>query len=336
MHVTYLLGAKDNPVYEGKHETGGRFHTYGQHSFILDLISAMAKAGHEISLVTDDLDSFPLTRTMSRIAHVTAADEVSSATDLILVDEASDWMLEAFPRGVPAVKLVHHAGRYPSAYMVERCRWVICMTENALARQATAVPANKLVLIRQGVDLARFSPPAVRAGQGQRPRVLLYCRMDSGRQKTLSSVLENLDRAELLVYVVGDGPGFWDMSDRFGDELILMNHVPCLSVPNLLAEMDVVISLGRGAMEAMATGVPTLCAGYGYAGLISGENIGPLMKYNLTGAYQSERDPNRVMEDVHSALAADRREVRRLAEEHLSVNTFTDRLFDLVVPEPAQ
>lgn len=333
MHVTYLLGTKGNPVYNGKHEMGGRFHTYGQHSFILDLISTMAKAGHEISLVTDDVDSFPLTRAMGRMARVAAAHDVSAATDLILVDEASDWMLEASPLHVPAVKLVHHAGLYPSAYVVERCQRVICMTENALARQATAVPANKLVLIRQGVDLTRFSPPGARAGRGSRPRVLLYCRMDSGRQKTLNRVIENLNRAELLVYVVGDGPGFWDLSDRFGDELILMNHVPCLSVPNLLAEMDVAISLGRGAMEAMATGIPTICAGYGYAGLVNRENIGPLLKYNLTGAYQSEPDPKKVMEDVRSALATDRQEVRHLAEEHLSIGTFADQLFDLVGQE---
>jgi glycosyltransferase involved in cell wall biosynthesis len=336
MHVTYLLGAKGNLLYDGKHEMAGRFQTYGQHSFILDLVGAMTDAGHDVCLVTDDLDGFPLTRVMSRTANVTVAEEPPPVTDLILVDEASDRMLERFSRHIPAVKFVHHAGRRSSDHMVERCRWLVCMTENALARQARMVPADKLALIRQGVDLARFSPPRGRtAGRGSRPRVLVHCRMDSGRERVLSSVMEHLDREELLVYAVGDGPGFWDLSDRFGDELILINHVPCLSVPNLLAEMDVVISLGRGAMEAMAAGIPTICAGYGYAGVVSRENIGPLLTYNLTGAY-CERDPKRVMEDVRSALAADRREVRRLAEEHLSIGTFADRMFDLVAPETAR
>jgi glycosyltransferase involved in cell wall biosynthesis len=334
MHVTYLLGAKGNLIYEGKHEMAGRHQTYGQHSFILDVVGAMTRAGHTMTLATDDLDGFPLTRAVGRMTHVTSADGCATATDLIVVDEASDAMLEAFPPHIPAVKLVHHAGRHSSDYMAGRCRWFVCMTENAMARQAAAVPADRLVLIRQGVDLARFSPGA-RGERGGRPRVLLYCRLDSGREKVLTSVVENLDREALLVYVVGDGPGFWELSDRFGDELILINHVPCLSVPNLLAEMDVAVSLGRGAMEAMAAGIPTICAGYGYAGVVGEENIGPLLSYNLTGAY-CERDPRRVMEDVRAALGTDRREVRRLAEEHLSVDVFVDRLCGLVAEEPTR
>jgi glycosyltransferase involved in cell wall biosynthesis len=128
--------------------------------------------------------------------------------------------------------------------------------------------------------------------------------------------------------VVGDGPGFWDTSDRFGSEIILINHVPCHSIPNLLGEMDVAISLGRGAMEAMATGVPTICAGYGYAGLITEANMDSLMRYNLTG-FHSDGDPTDVMADVHDALKTDRRCVRRIAENYLSASDFVDRVCDL-------
>lgn len=123
--------------------------------------------------------------------------------------------------------------------------------------------------------------------------------------------------------MAGDGPGFWDVSDRFGSEIVLINHLPCQSIPHLLGEMDVAISLGRGAMEAMATGIPTLCAGHHYAGPVTADNIGPLMRYNLTGAH-SDRDPALVMADIREALDSDRRDVRALAEERLSADAFME------------
>ncbi|MFJ6125320.1 hypothetical protein ACIQKE_09535 [Streptomyces griseoviridis] len=329
VRITYLLATGGNAIYDGKHGQGGRYHTYGQHSFVLDLIRVMSKAGHEVRLVVDDLQRFAFTSTFRELPAVRVTDEADPAekTDLLLVDEASDAMLQVFPEDVPAFRIVHHAGRCSSAYLVERCARFLCMTRNALELQRKYLPAGRAVLVHQGVDLERF-PAIPFKSRGERPKVLVYCRMDSGREALLTRVLENLDRRELLVYAAGDGPGFWDVSDRFGSEIILINHVPCHSIPNLLGEMDAAVSLGRGAMEAMATGVPTLCAGYGYAGPITEETIGPLMRYNLTGAY-SDRDPGLVMADVRDALQSDRRSVRALAEAHLSADTFLDRVCDL-------
>ncbi|MFJ6895193.1 hypothetical protein [Streptomyces hokutonensis] len=329
MHITYLIGVGGNPLYDGKHREGNRYHTYGQHTFVLDLVRALCRGGHEVRLVVDDLDCFALTSALREVSSASVTDETSSrqGTDLLLVDEGADEMLARFPDETPAFRIVHHAGRRSSDRVVERCARFICMTENSLSLQGSYLPQNRPVLIHQGVDLDRFPQASVRH-VGERPRVLVHGRMDSGREAVMGRVMEHLDRKELLVYALGDGPGFWEASDRFGSEMILINHVPCHSMPNLLSDMDVVVSLGRGAMEAMATGIPTICAGYGYGGLITEDTIGILMRHNLTGAH-CRRDPARVMEDVHHALDADRYEVRALAERWLSADAFVERMCDL-------
>ncbi len=329
MHITYLLGTGTNSIYDGKHEQGGRYHTYGQHSFVLDLLRVMGRQGHKVRLVVDDLRSSPLAPMLRDTDSVSVTEDIepSAETGLILVDEAADRMLDQLPVTIPAFRVVHHPGRRSSDYVVSRCERFICMTENALTLQEAYLPPGKAALIRQGVDLDRF-PEVPRASPPERPRVLVYCRMDSGREALIGQVMENLDRTGLLVYAAGDGPGFWDLSDRFGSEIILINHVPCHSIPNLLGEMEVVVSLGRGAMEAMAMGIPTICAGYGYAGLVTEANVDTLMRYNLTGAYCGQ-DATQVMADVRNALRTDRRGVRRLAEKYLSAEYFVNGVCDL-------
>jgi glycosyltransferase involved in cell wall biosynthesis len=112
-----------------------------------------------------------------------------------------------------------------------------------------------------------------------------------------------------------------------------MNHVPNRSVPRLLRDTDVVISLGRGAMEAMASGLPVLCAGYGYAGPITAANLPDLFERNLT-AYGHHRDPGLVMADVRAALATPPGRMRALAERYFSVDASVDRLTSLARLEP--
>jgi glycosyltransferase involved in cell wall biosynthesis len=329
VHITYLLGVKGNSLYDGKHAQGGRYHTYGQHSFILDLLRVLGRQGHEVRLVVDDLCGFALAPILREADSVSVSETVDPAdkTDLILVDEASEQMLRRFPDEIPAFRIVHHPGRRSSEYLAARCARFICMTERGVGWQDAYLPPGKAVLARQGVDLDRF-PEIPREGGVERPRVLVYCRMDSEREALVPRVIEGLDRRALLVYVVGDGPGFWEISDRFGSEIILINHVPCHSIPNLLGEMDVAVSVGRGAMEAMASGVPAICAGYSYAGLVTEANVDSLMVYNLTGKH-SDGDPADVMADVRDALRTDRHSVRKLAENCFSADHFASRVSEI-------
>jgi hypothetical protein len=333
MHITYLLDGSENALYDGKHALEGRFHTHGQQTYILDLITALARQGHTVRVAARGAERLPVLATLDRLPQVTVSAELGGGTDLLLVDEAPDEMVAAFDSTSPAFVIVHDAAAQSSPYLIERCSRFVCMTGNALRAQRRRIPSDKCVLLTQGIDLHRFHPVPSWAVP-DRPRVLMYCRLDSGRQDILTALIANLDRQALAVRVVGDGPGFWGLEQRFGDEILLMNHVPNRSIPLLLRDTDVVVSLGRGAMEAMASGLPVLCAGYGYAGLITAANLPALLDRNLT-AYGYDRHPRMVMDDVRAALATPSGAMRALAEQHFSADVSAERLVALMRQEIA-
>jgi hypothetical protein len=95
-----------------------------------------------------------------------------------------------------------------------------------------------------------------------------------------------------------------------------------------LPDFDVIVSSGRGAMEALASGIPTLCAGFEYAGLITPENIQTLLETNLTG-YGFGIPVSAIAEDVARAMLVSPTVCRRLAEEHLAVDRYLDQLLAL-------
>lgn len=145
MHITYLLATGSNALYDGKYSQRGRYHTYGQQSFVLDLIRTMSRAGHTVRLIVDAPSSFALTSTFRSMDSVTVAEETdpSGKTDLILVDEVPDEMLRDFDEHIPAFRIVHHAGRHSSDYLVSRCTRFLCMTENALSLQRSYLPRTR-------------------------------------------------------------------------------------------------------------------------------------------------------------------------------------------------
>ena len=57
------------------------------------------------------------------------------------------------------------------------------------------------------------------------------------------------------------GEAFWRISDEFGDQVTLINHIPCHSIHRFLTDFDVIVSSGRGAMEALARGFPRFVRG---------------------------------------------------------------------------
>jgi glycosyltransferase involved in cell wall biosynthesis len=322
--ITYLLDGSENSLYDGRYAMSGSFHTYGQQTYILDLVTGLARRGHELRVVARGAERLPVLTALEGIAGVTVTATPGGPADLLLIDEASDDMVAEFDPAITALRIVHDPLTTASSYLVERCTRFLCMTQNAVRTQQKSLPPGKCVLLPQGVDLHRFRP----LGGGnvpEKPRLLMYCRLDQGREKALTQLIENLDRQALDVRVVGDGPGFWELERRFGDEILLMNHVPNRSVPRLLRDTDVVISLGRGAMESMASGLPVLCAGYGYAGPITAANLPHLLERNLT-AYGHDRDPGLVMNDVRDALTTPPGVLRALAEQYFSVDTAIDLL----------
>ena len=162
MRVVYLLSSSGNPLYGGQYELNSRYQTYGQHSFIYDLVRAASRRGILVDLLIDGRDTFPLTVPLASSCDVhdfeTAPSLALADADFALVDEIPEHLLNVLPDHVRAFCIVHNAAAdYPDA-MKRRCTKFLCMTETAFRYQSRTIPIEKLVLIRQGVDLERFMP----------------------------------------------------------------------------------------------------------------------------------------------------------------------------------
>ena len=88
---------------------------------------------------------------------------------------------------------------------------------------------------------------------------------------------------------------------------------------------DIVASAGRGVLEALACGLPALCAGYEYGGPVLPNNIRQHMEVNITG-YRMAADLAGMPEDIAVAMALEQKTCRLMASEHGSVETFLDRI----------
>jgi hypothetical protein len=188
------------------------------------------------------------------------------------------------------------------------------------------VSVEKLTLLHQGVDLARFQPRSeVNRRDGSPVRVLIYSRLDLYREPTIWRLLEELESSDTRVTLLGEGEKFWNISDRFGTSITLAHFMPCTSIQNFLPTFDVVISSARGIMESLATDLPAICGGYEYAGPVLRDNIQNHLTVNITG-YGMGIDPARVKDDVKRASTSSRAECRQLAEDFCSVQAFIDGL----------
>jgi hypothetical protein len=327
MTLLYALSALQNPLYGGKYRLRGRYQTYGQQAFVYDLVVAASRRGVKVTLMVEGLQMFPLAEPLRRHCTVVDTDDRPDvgSVDLALVDEPSETLLRAIPSGVRTLCCVHKKGTIYSEAVRERCDGFICMTEGSVDYQAKYIARDKLIFVRHGVDLQRFVPNANRLrAQDGRPHVLFYSRLDR-EENVMWQILEELLRANVRLTMLGDGDAFWAISDRFGDRLTLINHIPCHSIHNFLHHFDIVVSAGRGVMEALASGLPALAAGFAYGGPVLPENIEQHLEVNLTG-FSMARPLASLTDDLHRVSALGPQTCRCIAEEYCSIETFLDRL----------
>jgi glycosyltransferase involved in cell wall biosynthesis len=331
VHIVYLVSATNNLLYEGRYQLGSRYQTYGQHSFIYDLVVSASRRGIKISLLVQGLDRFPLSSPLAPYCDLTEVEKAPSMeqADLILIDVIPEPLIRLLPPSVPAFCVVHNASMNYSEDFQVRCNRFLCMTEVALRHLSKRLVHSKAALIHQGVDMQRFRPKIHDTTlESGKTRVLIYSRMNSAKQRVVSGVVENLIPENVELTVLGDGDAFWHVSDRFGTDLTLINHIPCHSIHRFLLNYHVIISSGRGAMEGLASGVPVLCAGLGYGGPVLPENIRHLLKRNLTG-YGLGCETTAILSDLSVAMSLDWRTCRRMAEDYCSADRFIDQLIEV-------
>lgn len=331
MHLLYAVSSSGNPLYEGKFGLRGRYHTYGQHSFIYDFIASCVRRGFTMTLLVEGLAEFPIAEPLGRYCKVIDSTELAHwpRCDLVLLDEPSEALMAFLPKDCRVATIIHRKNAAYSQHVITKSNKFICMTETALEYQRHFIRDEKLALIHQGVDLVRFHPlPGCVGHPEKRLRVLFYTRLD--RNSSVAwRVITQLLRSDVSLTVLGDGEIFWQVSDHYGDKITLINYVPCHSIHNFLHSFDVVVSAGRGVMEALASGVPALCAGFEYGGPVVPENILAHLTVNITG-HRMGTDINFLAQDIRLASALSGETCRTMAEEHCSIDRFVAQLIRCV------
>src|SRR6266446_6532400 len=158
MNVLYAVSARGNPLYRGKFGLHGRYQTYGQHSFIYDLIAAASRRGVHVTLLVEGLSAFALAEPLKEYSRVFEMDERAEVgpVDLILLDEPTDKLVASLPAGSTIICIIHRKTSAYSQEIQDRCDQFLCMTEAALEYQSTRIPVGKLRMVHHGVDLERF------------------------------------------------------------------------------------------------------------------------------------------------------------------------------------
>jgi sugar transferase (PEP-CTERM/EpsH1 system associated) len=186
--------------------------------------------------------------------------------------------------GVPRVVHTKHGRNYPDQWRaVLRNRFCSLLTDRIVAvsedaanivRDIERVPARKVTVIRNGVDLDRFSPGMTGRTQGGTHAIHVARLNISKDQRTLLEACRLVvDQVpEFRLSIVGDGPEGESLL-ALRDRLDLTKHVQFLGerhdVPNLLAGADffVLSSVEEGipltVLEAMAAGLAVIATRVG-------------------------------------------------------------------------
>ena len=155
-----------------------------------------------------------------------------------------------------------------------RCAHAVVANSNSAARQLTdeGVPADRITIIPNGVDVDRFAPR-----KGERPISTIVTVANLRREKAHEVLITAAARLlvrhpHLRFLIAGDGPRLNELRD-LARSLEIANSVSFLGhredVPALLAEADVFVLPSRseafpnGVIEAMAAGLPVVASAAG-------------------------------------------------------------------------
>lgn len=207
--------------------------------------------------------------------------------------------------GIPWLATLHGPGQSPVTSSNRPPFAVICVSHE-IARSLSR--RHRVVVIENGVDLARFTPARRKERRSQEPvRALYLGRVGPSKTQGVLALQEALgSRSDVELRFVST----WAPKGLGG---------PTERVDEALGRADLVFATGRGVREAMACGCAAFVLGAFSDGLVTPDTVDRLAYYNFSG--RATRQPptaKNIAFTVRSLLRApeERARLSRFGAEH--------------------
>jgi glycosyltransferase involved in cell wall biosynthesis len=211
--------------------------------------------------------------------------------------------------GIPLVATVHGPGSHEfplHGFKFEgigsRIKRVIAISQEVKQYlvDSCGVDEKKIVIVPNGVDLKNFHPFICK--KDLKLKKILY--VSGGYHLSSATSLINATPEitrrvpNIKVIIVGEGPKFDEITklakkinNQLKHETIIITGMKSSNdMPEIMNSIDVMIGVGRSALEAMACGKPTVIAGKTkFGGIVTKNNITDLKMHNFSGRNSSER-----------------------------------------------
>ena len=258
-----------------------RFYLNGQTAHVFSLCSRLKELGHDPCLAAANLNHPAYSQWLQargiKFTTNTRLDLLErlvgrSAFDVIHT-HSSHTLDAALDLGrkhrIPVVATCHYLGFQPLSKLAEASKIIVISEE---MRESLVLPAEKTVVIENGIDLDPFK--LRRRKESIPPRALIAARMTEQKEPGYIQLAQGLVKRGWQVRSVGNWrPAFLGI-EYAGWRIDLSEEY---------LTADLVIGTGRSIREGMAAGTAALVLGDHLDGIVTEENVELLRRCNFSG-----------------------------------------------------
>lgn len=279
----------------------------GSETFTYTLIGEMVRQGHQVNYYTSQKGV--VSRAIEKDFKVPFAD--SGAFDLILCSHNTMVQYCRSKMTGPIIQTCH--GTIPK--LEQPCHLsdaFVAISEEVKQHLLKSGISNHVELIHNGIDTQRFKPTSIAL---QWPQSVLSL----SHSEQLNNYLKNYFSSRYVHF-----------------EALNKYKNPKWSIEEVINMSDLVISCGRGAMEALSCGRPAIVMDHrpympAYAeGLITTENINELLKCNFSGRrYMNDPYDRSILDEALCEINSESSDhARSMALEYFDIQKQTQKYLD--------
>jgi glycosyltransferase involved in cell wall biosynthesis len=207
-------------------------------------------------------------------------------------------------------------------------------------------PHDKLIVIPNMIDTDWFNQNMTNdhvwtqgSIHAKTRKLVIAGRIDSGKLGAIKTTMDSMPRIvrdlpDVHLLVVGNGPHFRELTEtarslnnQLGRNRIIMTGF-VKDIRELLASADIVVGVGRVAMEAMACSKPVIVGSANKSGVVTGglvtmQTVEEFRKHNFTGRFYPENlDSAKIFELVRRLMidGAYRQSIGAWSREYVKEN----------------